>query len=50
MGDPISYLAHMGIVRVLSVPAAMGTMLYLIWIMSAPPPLDDDNDAEPHRS
>ncbi len=50
MGDIISYFAHLGIVRVLSVPAAMAIAVYLIWIAAAPPPLDGDEGAAEHRS
>lgn len=42
MGEVISYIAHLGIVRVLSVPAGMVLALWLIWRAAAPPPLDED--------
>jgi hypothetical protein len=49
MGNVISYLAHLGIVRVLSVPTTMVVALYLIYRAAKPPPLDDDEDAAAHR-
>ncbi len=45
MGDLISYLAHQGIVRVLSVPAAMILIIYVLWVLAAPPRDLDDADA-----
>ncbi len=47
MGDLISYLAHQGIVRVLSVPAVMILIIYILWVLAAPP--TDLNDADAHR-
>jgi len=44
MSDLISSILHMGIVRVLSVPLAIAGLIYLIWIMAAPP--KDDGDAK----
>ncbi len=43
MGELISYLAHLGIVRVLSVPIVLIGMVYLLWILAAPPPERDGN-------
>ncbi len=43
MGDLISYLAHQGIVRVLSVPTMMIVLIYILWVLAAPP--KDDADA-----
>jgi hypothetical protein len=48
MGNILSYFAHLGIVRVLSVPAMMGIALYLIFRAAAPPPLDGDDGAQRH--
>jgi hypothetical protein len=50
MGSIISYFAHLGIVRVLSVPTTMAIALYLIWRAAAPPPLDGDEGAVERRS
>ncbi len=47
MGDLISYVAHQGIVRVLSVPAMMILLIYLLWTLAAPPKGIDDADT--HR-
>lgn len=44
MGDVISWFAHQGIVRVLSVPVAMSIMLYIIYRLAAPPPWTDDQN------
>ena len=38
----ISYLAHLGIVRVLSLPVVLTLIIYLLWIMAAPPKDGDD--------
>jgi len=50
MGGLISYLAHRGIVRVLSVPAGMAIALYIIWMLAGPPSTGDDDNAEPHAN
>ncbi|MFZ1890553.1 MAG: hypothetical protein WAU33_21200 [Candidatus Binataceae bacterium] len=50
MGDLMSYIAHMGIVRVLSVPVGMGIALWLIWRAAAPAPWKEDDDADTHRA
>jgi hypothetical protein len=42
MGDVISWFAHQGIVRVLSVPVAMSTVLYILYRLAAPPPWSDE--------
>jgi hypothetical protein len=42
MGEVISYLAHLGIVRVFSVPTLMSLAIYGIWRLSAPPPWEED--------
>jgi hypothetical protein len=44
MGDLFSWFAHAGIVRVLSVPVAMGLMLYIIYRLAAPPPWSDEEN------
>ena len=44
MGDVFSWFLHEGIVRVLSVPIAMGALLYLMYILAAPPPWNDDQN------
>ena len=44
MGDVISWFAHQGIVRVLSVPVTMSVMLYIIYRLAAPPPWTDDQN------
>ena len=33
----IGYFGHLGIVRVLSVPVMMGTLLYILYVLAAPP-------------
>jgi hypothetical protein len=45
MAELISYLAHLGIVRVLSVPIVLIGLVYLLWLLAAPPP-DRDRDSE----
>ena len=47
MGSVLSWLSHQGIVRVLSVPAAMSVMLYIIYLLAVPPAWSDDEEA-PH--
>ncbi len=44
MGDVFSWLLHEGIVRVLSVPIGMLLLLYLMYVLAAPPPWNDDED------
>ncbi|MGO9455252.1 MAG: hypothetical protein ACLQDV_30020 [Candidatus Binataceae bacterium] len=46
MGDFVSYIAHLGPVRVLFVPILMGLAIYWMWRLAAPPPWEDDS----HRS
>ncbi len=46
MGDVFSWLLHQGIVRVLSVPIGMVLLLYLMYLLSAPGPWNDDEDGE----
>ena len=48
MGDFFSYLLHVGIVRVLSVPIVMLVALYGLYVMAAPAPWSDDDDGESH--
>jgi hypothetical protein len=50
MGDLISYIAHMGIVRVLTVPGFMAIALYVLYRLAAPPPWKDDDGGEPRRN
>jgi hypothetical protein len=33
----IGYLGHLGIVRVLSVPVMMGALLWILYVLAAPP-------------
>ncbi len=47
MGEVFSWLSHAGIVRVLSVPAAIAVMLYVVYVLAAPPPWSDDEDGAP---
>jgi hypothetical protein len=42
MGDVFSWFLHQGIVRVLSVPIVMGALLYVMYLLAAPPPWSDD--------
>jgi len=44
MGDLINYIAHVGIVRVLSVPASMGLMIYILYRLAAPPEWHDNGE------
>jgi len=37
MSGLIGYLGHQGIVRVLSVPVAIAVLVYLLYLMAAPP-------------
>lgn len=46
MGDLLSGLARMGIVRVLFVPTVMGLIMYGLWILAAPKNHEDDNRAQ----
>ncbi len=46
MGDLISYFAHQGIVRVLSVPVVIIALIYILWTLAAPP---EDLDGDGHR-
>jgi hypothetical protein len=48
MGDVFSWFLHEGIVRVLSVPIAMSILLYIMYVLAAPPPWTDDDDGAPH--
>ena len=47
MGDVFSWFLHEGIVRVLSVPIGMLLLLYLMYVLAAPPPWSDDEDGAP---
>jgi hypothetical protein len=47
MGDLVTYLLHLGIVRVLSVPVAMSLIIYVLYRMAAPPEWNND-DGERH--
>ena len=44
MGDLISYILHLGIVRVLSVPIAMGVAVWLLYRVAEPPEWNDDGE------
>ena len=46
MGDLISYLLHQGFVRVSFVPIVMGILIWVLYILAAPP--EDDDDAQGH--
>jgi len=35
---------------VLSVPIAMGALLYVLYVMAKPPQWTDEEDGEPHKS
>ena len=48
MGDVFSWFLHEGIVRVLSVPIAMSILLYIMYLLAAPPPWTDDDEGAPH--
>lgn len=49
MAELIGYLAHLGIVRVLSVPAVMAVMLYLVYRLAAPrEDLEEDDGQNSH--
>ncbi len=43
----ISYFAHLGIVRVLSVPIMMALLIYAMYVLAAPPEeFEEDNEHE----
>ena len=44
MGDLINYILHLGIVRVLSVPIAMGLAVWILYRMAEPPEWHDDGE------
>ena len=44
MSGFIGYLGHEGIVRVLSVPVLMGALLYVLYLLAAPPHDDNQDD------
>jgi len=44
MNGFIGYLGHQGIVRVLSVPVLMAALLYILYLMAAPPHDDNQDD------
>ena len=46
MGEFITYILHLGIVRVLSVPIVMGLVIYGLYRMAAPPEWHDDDGHE----
>ena len=48
MGDVFSWFLPQAIVRVLSVPTGMLLLLYLMYVLAAPPPWSDDEDGAPH--
>jgi hypothetical protein len=47
MADLFSWLLHEGIVRMLSVPITISVMLYIVYVLAAPPPWSDDEDGAP---
>jgi len=49
MGGLFDTLLHEGIVRVLSVPIGMALVLYVLYVLAAPPKWTDEDDGEPHR-
>ena len=44
MSGFIGYLGHQGIVRVLSVPVLMGALLYILYLLAAPPHDNNQDD------
>jgi hypothetical protein len=46
MGALISYLAHLGIVRVAFVPTLIATTLYVLYVLAAPPEDRDEHGQE----
>jgi hypothetical protein len=44
MGDLFSWLLHLGIVRVLSVPIGMLVLLYIMYLAATPAPWTDDEN------
>jgi hypothetical protein len=50
MSALISYMARLGIVRVLSVPTAMVVLMCLLWMLAAPPEDLGDDGGETNKS
>jgi hypothetical protein len=50
MGDLFTWFLQQGIVRVLSVPIAVGLLIWLMWVLAAPPQWHENDDAEVHSS
>lgn len=46
MSGFIDYLAHLGIVRVLSVPVLMGALVWVLYVWAAPPRENRDDGVE----
>ncbi len=46
MGNLISYLGHLGIVRVLSVPVVIGLVIWMLYVAAAPPKWTDEGDGQ----
>lgn len=44
MSGLFGYLGHLGIVRVLSVPVLMGALLYILYLLAAPPHDSNQDD------
>jgi hypothetical protein len=40
----IGYFGHLGIVRVLSVPVMMGALIYILYVLAAPPSDNNRDD------
>ncbi len=49
MNSFLDYIARLGIVRVLSVPVAMGVIMYLLYRLAAPPEDLGEVEAEERR-
>ena len=50
MGNIFSWFLRVGIVRVLSVPIGMGLLVYVMYLLAAPPPWTDDDEGERRAS
>ncbi len=46
MGNVISFLGRLGIVRVLSVPVVIGLIIWMLYSAAAPPKWTDEGDEQ----
>jgi hypothetical protein len=49
MNNLVGYCARLGIIRVLSVPLGIAALMYLLWLLAAPPEdLGDEGETNRH--